>query len=141
VGESQTAILTAINKLITEREKEQIWPEIVRLMLVMRHDVEDFGDYEDTMNVVLHKLEGLEPALFSSKFTYNEKLTLLTVLIDTVHDLNYFRSFLNGRQETKTAFNKEKQEVYASIKLLEAEQAEILREMSEPSFIEKQEEL
>jgi len=108
MGESSWAILAAINKSIVEKEKEQIWPEIVRLLLVMRHEVEDFGDYEEAMAVVLEKLVGMEPAAFCSAFTYSEKLTLLTVLIDAVHDLNHFRTFLNSRQDTKTQFNKEK---------------------------------
>jgi len=90
------------------------------------------------METILEKLVGLEPASFSASFTYSEKLTLLTVLIDAVHDLNHFRAFLNSRQDTKTQYNKEKQEVYSAIKFLENEQAEILKEMNEPEFIEDQ---
>ena len=57
-----------------------------------------------------------------------EKLILLTVLIDTVHDLNEFREFLTARNETKSAYNKEKMDVYAQIKQLEIEHIEIIKE-------------
>jgi hypothetical protein len=40
-------------------------------------------------------------------------------LIDGVHDLNEFRSFLNVRLEEKSGYNKQKIEVYAEIKILE----------------------
>jgi hypothetical protein len=47
---------------------------------------------------------------------------LLSTLIDTVHDLNEFRSFLTKRQDQKSGYNKEKMDVYATIKELEQQQ-------------------
>ena len=73
------------------------------------------------MTTVMKKLVGLKPGDFCSTFMYSEKLTLISVMIDSVHDLNHFRTFLNTREETKSTFNKEKQEVYSAIKLLELE--------------------
>jgi hypothetical protein len=64
------------------------------------------------MKCVQEKLVNLEPNRFSTVFTYSEKLTLLTVLIDTIHDLNDFRSFMNTRTEQKSAYNKDKMDVY-----------------------------
>ena len=46
-------------------------------------------------------------------------MTLFTVLIDVIHETNEFRVFLNRRVEDKSAFNKEKMEVYHQIRDLE----------------------
>jgi hypothetical protein len=61
----------------------------------------------------------------------------MSVLIDTIHDLNEFRSFLTKRNEQKSGYNKEKMDVYAQIKELELKQAEVLKEQSTPEFIEE----
>ena len=106
------SILSALDKLISDNEKEQIWPEMVRLLLVRRKTLEEFGEFSSIMQNVQEKLIDLEPSHFNTTFTYSEKLTLLTVLIDTIHDLNEFRSFLNTRNEQKSAFNKDKMDVY-----------------------------
>jgi len=115
-------ILSAIHRIVSEEEQEQLWPEIVRLLLLQRQSYEDFGEYNDVMEVILKKLSDLEPDSFNRAFKFDEKIVLLTVLIDTVHDLNEFRSFLTKRNELKSSYNKEKMDVYATIKELEAQQ-------------------
>jgi len=55
--------LNAINKLIEDEQKEQIWPEIIRLLLA--HRVEegelDFGPFSEQMDKVQAKLVGMAP--------------------------------------------------------------------------------
>ena len=65
------------------------------------------------MKTILTKLIGLKPCDYITTFTYDEKVTLLTVLIDNIHDTNEFRMFLNKRIEVKAVYNKEKMDVYA----------------------------
>jgi hypothetical protein len=74
------------------------------------------------MQVILKKLCDLEPGSFNSAFKFEEKVILLSILIDTVHDLNEFRNFLTKRNELKSSYNKEKMDVYATIKELEQQQ-------------------
>lgn len=104
--------MQAIDKLI--ENKEEVWPEIVRLVLIYKKDQEgeDFWPNKDTIEVVLRKLVGLRPCQYSKKFTFDEKVCLLTVMIDAIHDTDDFRKFLNERVEEKSSFNKEKIEVY-----------------------------
>lgn len=109
----------------------------MRLLLIRREELEDFGEFESVMKTIQKKLVNLEPNRFSSVFTYGEKLTLLTVLIDTIHDLNDFRSFMNTRNEQKSAFNKDKMDVYQQIKLLEAQYAEKKKEEESEEFVQK----
>lgn len=42
-------------------------------------------------------------------------------MIDGIHDLQGFKDLLTQRVEEKTEYNKEKMEIYQSIKLLEQE--------------------
>jgi hypothetical protein len=37
-----------------------------------------------------------------------------------LHDLNSFKDFMNVRMEEKSAFNKQKMDIYAEIKAIEA---------------------
>ena len=80
---------------------------------------------------VLRKLAGMKPGDYNSRLTYEEKIILLTVLIDNIHDSNEFRAFLNGRIDAKSVFNKEKMELYAEIKGLEAQQQELVKAQAE----------
>lgn len=48
--------------------------------------------------------------------TYDEKVELLEMLIDGLHDLDDFRSFLNQRVEERSSYNKQKMDIYAEIK-------------------------
>ena len=83
---------------------------------------ETFGPSGEVMQAVIQRLAGIMPSQFVSEFTYHEKLCLLQVLVDGVHDLHSFVNILSQRVEEKTAFNKEKMEIYQAIKTLEQEQ-------------------
>ena len=87
------------------------------------------------------KLSGMKQCDYVTKLSYNEKVTLLTVLIDNIHDSNEFRAFLNNRVEAKSVFNKEKMEIYGEIKSLEAAQAEFVKSHTEAENAAMQEEI
>jgi hypothetical protein len=69
----------------------------------------------------MERLQGLKPQDYNTEFSYDEKITLLTCLIDGVHDLRAFVSILQQRVEEKTLYNREKIEIYQAIKQLEQE--------------------
>jgi len=102
----------AIDKLIDN--KNEVWPEITRLVLLYKieQDGEDFGPNRETVDSLLGKLIGLRPTQYHTTLTFEEKVCLMTVLIDGIHDTDAFRKFLNDRVEEKSSFNKEKIEVY-----------------------------
>ena len=77
------------------------------------------------------KLVGIKASEFTTKFKYLEKVTLMTVLIDCLHETNDFRMFLNKRVEDKSAFNKEKMDVYQQIRDLENKQQEFVKKYAE----------
>ena len=87
------------------------------------------------------KLSGMKQCDYVTNLSYNEKVTLLTVLIDNIHDSNEFRAFLNNRVEAKSVFNKEKMEIYGEIKSLEAAQAEFIKSHTEAENAVMQEDL
>ena len=77
------------------------------------------------------KLAGIKPHEFTTKLAYDEKVTLFTVLIDCIHETNEFRLFLNRRVEDKSAFNKEKMDIYQQIRDLETRQQEFIKQYTE----------
>lgn len=93
------------------------------------------------MQSVIMKLSGMKQCDYVTKLSYNEKVTLLTVLIDNIHDSNEFRAFLNNRVEAKSVFNKEKMEIYGEIKSLEAAQTEFVKSHTETENAAMQEEI
>ena len=105
-GEKQNQILAALNKIIEEKQK--LWPEIIRLILMYarNEDADVFGPFDGQISEITTKLAGIRPMNFTTQLTYQEKVTLLTVLIDCIHETNEFRLFLNKRVEDKSAFNK-----------------------------------
>lgn len=64
----------------------------------------------------MERLKGLKPNQYNTKFSYTEKIALITCLIDGVHDLKSFVAILQQRVEEKSAYNKEKIEIYQVIK-------------------------
>ena len=86
-----------------------------------------FGPFDEEVSEITKKLAGIKPANFTEKLSYSEKVTLLTVLIDCIHETNEFRLFLNKRVEDKSAYNKEKMDIYQSIRDLETKQAEYVK--------------
>jgi hypothetical protein len=130
-------VLFSLDKTI--EDKQQVWPEICRLVLLHRleeespqddadSDVEQDLDYEevfgpsaDTMKSVLGKLAGMKPAQYITTLTFDEKICLLSCLVDGIHDLKAFVNILQSRVEDKTGYNREKMEIYQIIKTLETE--------------------
>ncbi len=47
------------------------------------------------MEAILSKLRGLDIKDYSRVFSYGEKMTLLQVLIDGIHELSEFRQLLS----------------------------------------------
>lgn len=74
---------------------------------------------DTVMTGVFGKLSACRPETYNSLLTYDEKVELLSFLVDCVHDIDDFRSFLNTRIEEKSAYNKQKMDIYAEIKQLE----------------------
>ena len=71
------------------------------------------------MSKICEKLSECRPETYNHIFTYDEKVELLTFLVDSIHDLDTFRNFLNTRLEEKSVYNKQKMDTYAEIKVLE----------------------
>ena len=121
-------ILISLDRLVPE--KEAMWPELCRLILMQRLEEmnPDMGDdeqldYEEAfgpqgplLESIMKRLTGLKPPQFNSVFNYTEKVALLATLVDGVHDLRSFASILHQRVEEKTAFNKEKIDIYQAIR-------------------------
>ena len=118
-GEKQNQILASIDKLIENKQK--LWPEIIRLILLYARSVDPdiFGPFDEQVNELVKKLVGIKPHEFTFKLDFKEKVTLFTVLIDCIHETNEFRMFLNKRVEDKSAYNKEKMDIYQQIRDLE----------------------
>ena len=104
-------------------------------------DPDVFGPFEDEVNTIQQKLVGIKPADFTANFTYHEKVTLFTVLIDCIHETNEFRLFLNKRVEDKSTHNKEKMEVYQQIRDLETKQQEFIKQQAEQESTQTQEQM
>lgn len=58
------------------------------------------------MTAVYDKLQICTPETYNTVFTYEEKVELLSFLVDCVHDIDDFRTFLNSRIEEKSSYNK-----------------------------------
>ena len=140
-GEKQNQILAALNKIIEEKQK--LWPEIIRLILMYarNEDADVFGPFDGQISEITTKLAGIRPMNFTTQLTYQEKVTLLTVLIDCIHETNEFRLFLNKRVEDKSAFNKEKMDIYQQIRDLETKQAEFIKAYTEDETNTTQEQM
>lgn len=82
------------------------------------------------MTRICDKLAGCRPETYGVALTYEEKVELLCFLIDNVHELDEFRSFLNSRLEEKSSYNKQKMDIYAEIKQLETQKQELIKEHS-----------
>lgn len=87
-----------------------MWPEVLRILLIQTQSYENFGEYDSMMKVVFKKMINMEPVQFNTLLTYQEKLALITVIVDSIHTLNYFRTFLNSRLDAMATFKKDKQE-------------------------------
>lgn len=93
------------------------------------------------MTICDSKLANCTPETYSSTLTLDEKLEILEVIVDGLHDLDEFRNFLNVRLEEKSSFNKQKLEIYAEIKTLEVEKAELIKEHAQNNFFNNSEQI
>ena len=68
-------------------------------------DVDSLGNSDETLEL-LRKLGSTAPNSYTWSLTYAEKVDLLLLLVDFVHDLDSFRQFLNGRIEDRSVYFK-----------------------------------
>ncbi len=120
-----------------------LWPEIARLILAYakNEDPDVFGPFDTEVSEIMNKLIGIKSNEFTTKFTYQEKVTLMTVLIDCLHETNDFRMFLNKRVDDKSTFNREKMDVYQQIRDLEGQQQEFMKKYAEDENNKTQEQM
>jgi len=109
---------------------EKLWPELIRLLVVHsdeRHDIdlEGLKDFS-YMSELFRKLGAQTPQSYAQALTYKEKLDILMFLVDSIHDLDSFRQFLNKRLEDKSQLFKQKNDLHAEIKKLEQEKQEYI---------------
>lgn len=135
-GEKQNQILSSIKKLSDNKladDKQKLWPEIVRLILLYarNEDPDIFGPFDTDVTSICGKLTGTKPDAFNTKLNYAEKVTLLTVLIDVIHETNEFRMFLNKRNDEKSAYNREKMELYQKIRENDIEKEKFIKAYQE----------
>lgn len=68
-------------------------------------------------------------------------MTIFETLVDGLHDLDDFKSFLNQRIEERTSFNKQKMDLYAEIKSFEAQKLDLHKEHQETNVFANSEAL
>lgn len=83
---------------------------MVRILLVHadeRHDfdLESFAN-SDEVSTLLRKLGTVAPNTYNWHLSYQEKVDLLMLLVDFLHDLDSFRVFLNSRIEDRSIYFK-----------------------------------
>ena len=86
--------------------QEHLWPELIRLFVLhaderMMIDVDYLQTDAQTYNL-LKKVGSLSPSQYTHEMSYSEKIDLMMFLVDTIHDLDTFRSFLNKRLDDKS---------------------------------------
>jgi len=89
---------------------ENSWPEALRLLLLhsderLDFDLESLGN-SDEVSELLRKLGSTAPNSYSWTMTYGEKIEVLLLLVDFVHDLDSFRHFLTSRIEDRSVYFK-----------------------------------
>jgi len=68
----------------------------------------------------------MSPQTYTWLMTYNEKIDILMFLVDTIHDLDVFKQFLNRRLDEKTSLFKQKNDLHAEVKKIEQEKNEAI---------------
>lgn len=95
------------------------WPEFIRIIIKSkRFSMHPLN--KKVQNICDEKLANCQPESIATALTVDEKLELFETLIDGLHDLNEFKTFLNSRIEERSAFNKQKMDIYIEIKSLDA---------------------
>lgn len=145
-GEKQNQILSSIKKLTDNGligDKEKLWPEVVRLILLYarNEDPDIFGPFDADVTSICGKLSNIKPEVFNTALSYEEKVTLLSVQIDIIHETNEFRMFLNKRNDEKSTYNREKMELYQKIRENELAKEKFLKAYAEDEDTQTQEQM
>jgi len=125
-------LIHSIMKL--NEDQERLWTEMVRLLIAHadeRHDI-DLEGLQDNVYIadLLRKVGALTPQAYTWSLTYKEKVDVLLFLVDTMHDLDSFRQFLNKRLDDKSSLFKQKNDLHAVIKVIEQEKQEAITEFN-----------
>ena len=129
---SDDALLQAVIKYFEKgcASEGTHWPEFIRIILKSKRY--SFAPLSRAIEGLCdEKLAGCQPETYQTRLSYDEKLTIFETLVDGLHDLDDFKSFLNQRIEERTSFNKQKMDLYAEIKGLEAQKLELQKEHQE----------
>lgn len=126
----QNALLINSILKMDECSTEQLWPELIRLLVVHsdeRHDF-DLESLNDSqyMADLFRKLGTLTPRSYTWSLTRKEKVDILMFLVDCIHDLDSFRHFLSKRLDDKSQLFKQRNDLHAEIKKLEQEKQEYI---------------
>jgi hypothetical protein len=133
--EGDAVILAALDKM---EGKENLWPEIVRIIFI--HFIGEQPEIEPDLLPLAKKLKLTKPESYVSEFSQGEKTTLLMNLISLVHDLDSFRTHLNSRNEEKSGYNKQKQDILGEIKQMDKDKEEIIKKNAKSDFMKNNEE-
>jgi hypothetical protein len=81
---------------------------MIRVLLLFPDERLDFDpeSYSDDVQDLLKKVGTLSPQDYTWKLTYKEKIDLLMLMVDALHDLESFRVFLNKRLEDRSTYFK-----------------------------------
>ena len=93
------------------------------------------------MKVIYDKLSECRVENYNTLFSYDEKVELLSFLVDCIHDLDDFRTFLNSRIEEKSSYNKQKMDIYAEIKQLENQKQELIKDHAQSNYVNNSEQI
>lgn len=86
-------------------------------------DLESNKNSDEILDL-LKKVGAVSPRDYTWCLTYEEKVDLLMLLVDSIHDLDTFRQFLNRRLEERSTYFKQKHDMHAEIRKLEQEKAD-----------------
>jgi len=84
--------------------KEQLWPELVRLIFL--HFIKQQPELEIDLKDLCKLLANCKTSSFQEDFSYLQKTAILMNLISLTHDLDVFRHHMNERSDEKTGYNK-----------------------------------
>lgn len=93
---SNDVLLQAVLKYFDKGSSSEAshWPELIRIILKSKSF--SFLPLSGLLETLCdEKLAGCLPETYPSRLTYDEKLTLLETLVDGLHTLEDFKSFLN----------------------------------------------
>jgi hypothetical protein len=132
-NQGDSSMLVSLINTISKGDpnQEKLWTEMIRLLIVYFDERDDDSEGLDPyVSELLRTVGSLTPEQYSYELSYKEKVDVLLYLVDLVHDLDRFRQFLNRRLEDKSQLFKQKNDLHAEIKKIEAEKAEVIAEFA-----------